>query len=109
MPRNVGGAGKKEMGYAWAYPPCNGGLSTAGAGKTSGHFSLWHWMVVVLVVLPLFGGGKVSGLMGDFARGIKAHGFLEGMSTWDWVLVVLATVLLVLILATVGSRGRHGW
>ena len=32
-----------------------------------GEFSIWHWMVVLLVVLLLFGGGKVSGLMGDLA------------------------------------------
>ncbi len=37
-----------------------------------GTFSLWHWMVVLLVVLLLFGSGKVSNLMGDFAKGIKA-------------------------------------
>ena len=37
-----------------------------------GEFSIWHWMVVLLVVLLLFGGGKVSGLMGDLAKGIKA-------------------------------------
>ncbi|MBV8520644.1 MAG: twin-arginine translocase TatA/TatE family subunit, partial [Acetobacteraceae bacterium] len=37
-----------------------------------GSFSIWHWMVVLLVVLLLFGGGQVSGLMGDFAKGIKA-------------------------------------
>jgi sec-independent protein translocase protein TatA len=37
-----------------------------------GEFSIWHWMVVLLVVLLLFGGGKVSGLMGDLAGGIKA-------------------------------------
>ena len=35
-------------------------------------FSIWHWLVVLLVVLLLFGGGKVSGLMGDLAKGIKA-------------------------------------
>jgi sec-independent protein translocase protein TatA len=29
-------------------------------------------MVVLMVVLLLFGGGKVSGLMGDFAKGIKS-------------------------------------
>jgi sec-independent protein translocase protein TatA len=37
-----------------------------------GEFSIWHWLVVLLVVLLLFGGGKVSGLMGDLANGIKA-------------------------------------
>lgn len=37
-----------------------------------GTFSLWHWLVVLLVVLLLFGSGKVSTLMGDFAKGIKS-------------------------------------
>jgi len=36
-----------------------------------GEFSIWHWLVVLLVVLLLFGGGKMSSLMGDFAKGIK--------------------------------------
>ena len=37
-----------------------------------GSFSIWHWMIVLAVVLLLFGTGKVSHLMGDFAKGIKA-------------------------------------
>lgn len=37
-----------------------------------GEFSIWHWLVVLLVVLLLFGGGKISGLMGDLAKGIKS-------------------------------------
>jgi sec-independent protein translocase protein TatA len=37
-----------------------------------GSFSIWHWLVVLLVILLLFGTGKVSTLMGDFAKGIKA-------------------------------------
>ncbi len=38
-----------------------------------GSFSIWHWLVVLAVVLVLFGGGsKISGLMGDFAKGIKS-------------------------------------
>ena len=37
-----------------------------------GGLSIWHWMVVLLVVLLLFGTGKVSTLMGDFAKGIKS-------------------------------------
>ena len=36
-----------------------------------GDFSIWHWLVVLLVVLLLFGGGKISGLMGDLAKGIR--------------------------------------
>jgi sec-independent protein translocase protein TatA len=37
-----------------------------------GGLSIWHWLVVLIVVLLLFGTGKVSTLMGDFAKGIKA-------------------------------------
>ena len=37
-----------------------------------GTFSIWHWLVVLAVVLVLFGGGgKISRLMGDFAKGLK--------------------------------------
>ncbi len=46
-----------------------------------GSFSIWHWMVVLLVVLLLFGGNKVSGLMGDFAKGIKS--FKKNMAEPD--------------------------
>jgi sec-independent protein translocase protein TatA len=38
-----------------------------------GSFSIWHWLVVLGVVVVVFGGGgKISGLMGDFAKGIKS-------------------------------------
>jgi len=44
-----------------------------------GSLSIWHWIVVIAVILLLFGGrGKISSLMGDFASGIKA--FKKGMS-----------------------------
>ena len=46
-----------------------------------GSFSIWHWLVVLAVVLLLFGGGKVSGLMGDFAKGIKS--FKKNMAEED--------------------------
>jgi sec-independent protein translocase protein TatA len=36
-----------------------------------GSFSPIHWMIMAMVVVLLFGGGRVSGLMGDLARGIK--------------------------------------
>lgn len=43
-----------------------------------GSFSLWHWLIVIAIVALLFGGkGKISGLMGDLAKGIKA--FKSGM------------------------------
>ena len=46
-----------------------------------GSFSIWHWMIVLLVVLLLFGSGKVSNLMGDFAKGIKS--FKKNMAEDD--------------------------
>jgi sec-independent protein translocase protein TatA len=36
-----------------------------------GSFSMMHWLVVLLVVLLLFGAGKIPRLMGDLAKGIK--------------------------------------
>lgn len=43
-----------------------------------GAFSIWHWIIVIAVVLLLFGGrGKLSGLMGDAAKGIRA--FRDGL------------------------------
>ncbi|ALK09333.1 twin-arginine translocase TatA/TatE family subunit [Blastochloris viridis] len=48
-----------------------------------GSMSLWHWIVVILVVLLLFGRGKLSELMGDVAKGIKS--FKKGMAEDDEV------------------------
>lgn len=42
-----------------------------------GGLSLTHWLVVLLIVLLLFGAGKLPRVMGDFAKGIKA--FKSGM------------------------------
>ncbi|OQW57016.1 MAG: preprotein translocase subunit TatA [Proteobacteria bacterium SG_bin9] len=42
-----------------------------------GSMSIWHWLLVIVVVLLLFGRGKISDLMGDMAQGIKA--FKKGM------------------------------
>ncbi|WP_020591826.1 twin-arginine translocase TatA/TatE family subunit [Kiloniella laminariae] len=43
-----------------------------------GTFSIWHWLIVLVVVLVLFGGGgKLSKLMGDAGSGIKA--FKKGL------------------------------
>lgn len=47
-----------------------------------GSFSIWHWAIVIVVALLLFGGrGKLSGLMGDAAKGIRA--FREGLKSDD--------------------------
>jgi len=46
-----------------------------------GTFSLWHWLLVAMVALLMFGRGRVSELMGDFAKGIKS--FKRGMADED--------------------------
>ncbi|OHV85203.1 twin-arginine translocase TatA/TatE family subunit [Ensifer sp. LCM 4579] len=46
-----------------------------------GSFSIWHWLIVLVVVLLLFGRGKIPELMGDLAKGIKS--FKKGMSDDD--------------------------
>ncbi|MFL6822398.1 MAG: twin-arginine translocase TatA/TatE family subunit [Xanthobacteraceae bacterium] len=44
-----------------------------------GSMSIWHWILVLGVALLLFGGrGKISELMGDFAKGIKS--FKKGLT-----------------------------
>ena len=46
-----------------------------------GSFSIWHWLIVLAIVLLLFGRGKLPELMGDVAKGIK--NFKKGMSDED--------------------------
>lgn len=47
-----------------------------------GGLSIWHFVLIAVVVLVLFGGkGKLSDIMGDFAKGIKS--FKKGMSDED--------------------------
>ena len=43
-----------------------------------GATSIWHWIIVLLIVVLLFGRGKISDIMGDVAKGIKS--FKKGMS-----------------------------
>jgi sec-independent protein translocase protein TatA len=42
-----------------------------------GSFSIWHWLVVLVIVLLLFGAGKIPKLMGDMAKGVTA--FKKGL------------------------------
>lgn len=43
-----------------------------------GSMSLWHWIIVALIVLILFGRGRISEVMGDFGKGISS--FKKGLS-----------------------------
>lgn len=42
-----------------------------------GSFSFWHWLIVLLVILIIFGAGKLPRVAGDLASGIK--NFRKGM------------------------------
>ena len=46
-----------------------------------GGLSIWHWLVVGILVLLLFGKGRFSNMMGDVADGIKS--FKKGMAEDD--------------------------
>lgn len=49
-----------------------------------GAFTIWHWLVVLVVVALLFGGkGKLSSIMGDAAKGVRA--FRDGLKGEDEV------------------------
>jgi len=44
-----------------------------------GSFSIWHWLIVLAIILLMFGGrGKISQLMGDFGKGLSA--FKKGVA-----------------------------
>lgn len=46
-----------------------------------GSFSIWHWLVVLAIVLVLFGRGRVSDIMGEFGKGLKS--FKDGIKDAD--------------------------
>ena len=60
---------------------CSARFAASRGETTMGGLSIWHWMIVLVVVLLLFGTGKVSTLMGDFAKGIKS--FKKNMAEDD--------------------------
>jgi sec-independent protein translocase protein TatA len=43
-----------------------------------GATSIWHWIILLLIVVLLFGRGKISEIMSDVAKGIKS--FKKGMA-----------------------------
>jgi sec-independent protein translocase protein TatA len=46
-----------------------------------GSLSIWHWLIVIVVVMLVFGKGRISDVMGDFAKGIKS--LKKGMADDD--------------------------
>ncbi|MEN2495333.1 MAG: Sec-independent protein translocase protein TatA [Hyphomicrobiaceae bacterium hypho_1] len=43
-----------------------------------GTFSIWHWLIVLAIIVLLFGRGRISDIMGDIAEGLK--NFKKNMS-----------------------------
>ena len=43
-----------------------------------GGFSIWHWLIVIILVLLLFGRGRISDMMGDIGKGLKS--FKQGLN-----------------------------
>jgi len=79
-------------------------------GYAMGGLSIWHWLVVLAVGALLFGGkGKISSVMGDFAKGIKA--FKTGMKDEEEVTVAPAQVppppSTIAAAGSVGERSVH--
>ncbi len=46
-----------------------------------GSFSIWHWLVVLVIVLLVFGTKKLRNIGGDLGGAVK--GFKDGMKTND--------------------------
>lgn len=46
-----------------------------------GGLSIWHWLVVLVIVLVLFGRGRVADIMGEFGKGFKS--FKQGIADDD--------------------------
>lgn len=54
-----------------------------------GFTSAWHWIIVLLVVVIIFGAGKIPRVMGDVAKGIKS--FKAGLKDDDTTPVATTT------------------
>jgi len=46
-----------------------------------GSFSIWHWLIVLMVVILIFGTKKLSNLGKDLGSAVK--GFKDGMKSED--------------------------
>jgi sec-independent protein translocase protein TatA len=46
-----------------------------------GSFSIWHWLIVLLVIVLIFGTKKLRNIGSDLGGAVK--GFKEGMKTED--------------------------
>jgi sec-independent protein translocase protein TatA len=49
--------------------------------KTMGSFSIWHWLIVLVVVVLVFGTGKLKNAGSDLGKAVK--GFKDGVKSGD--------------------------
>jgi sec-independent protein translocase protein TatA len=64
-------------------PNVNGAKENHEESASMGTWSVSHWLILLVIVLLLFGAGKIPQLMGDMAKGIKT--FKKGMQDDDEV------------------------
>ena len=46
-----------------------------------GEFSIWHWLIVLLIVIMIFGTKKLKNMGGDLGEAVR--GFKQGMKEAD--------------------------
>lgn len=46
-----------------------------------GYMSIWHWLIVLVIVILLFGRGRIADIMGDLGKGLKS--FKKSMNEED--------------------------
>ena len=78
-----------------------------------GFGSLWHWIIVLLVVLVLFGRGRISEIMGDFGKGIKS--FKQGLNEDERAAAAPQAKIAApeapapMVMARIAANPRTGW
>ena len=53
-------------------------FNSAGKGRQMGSFSIWHWLIVLAIVMLVFGTKRIGNMGGDLGKAIK--GFKEGVN-----------------------------
>jgi sec-independent protein translocase protein TatA len=78
MPRRRALAGGEAICDSAATSPSGAASRRQGESSEMGATSIWHWIILLLIVVLLFGRGKISEIMTDVAKGIKS--FKKGMT-----------------------------
>ena len=69
-----------------------------------GSLSVWHWLIVLVIVVLVFGTGKLKNMGKDLGGAIK--GFKEGMKEGDALTACLSVLALKLTAAAVSGADR---